>query len=139
MNATTTDYLLALHGQHGHLTPEIVLDDARDESSPLHDHFDWDDASAAEAHRLDQARGLIRRVKVRRISADGAAVRVRMFASIQEAPGTKGAYRRIDELDAVEISALQAQMKLDIAALVAKYHAVSGFVEELHAQVSAAA
>lgn len=48
----------------GRLTPELVLSDAVDPSSPLHDRFEWDDAKAAAEHRLDQARALIRGVRV---------------------------------------------------------------------------
>jgi len=48
----------------GILTPEAVVEDARDPDSPLHGEFNWDDASAAHQHRLDQARALIRSVRV---------------------------------------------------------------------------
>lgn len=46
------------------LTPDAVLADASDPESPLHEHFEWDDSKAAAKHRLDQARSLIRSVKV---------------------------------------------------------------------------
>ena len=48
----------------GRLTPELVVEAARDPASPLHSHFEWDDPKAAAAHRLDQARTLIRSVKI---------------------------------------------------------------------------
>jgi hypothetical protein len=48
----------------GSITPQDVLDDARAPDSPLHGLFQWDDATAAEAHRLDQAREVIRQVRV---------------------------------------------------------------------------
>lgn len=48
----------------GQLTPEAVVDAARDPSSALHAHFTWDDAEAAHKRRLDEARTLIRSVKV---------------------------------------------------------------------------
>lgn len=50
----------------GRLTPEQVVEDARAEDSPLHSHFTWDDAEAAQKYRLNEARALIRiRVEVR--------------------------------------------------------------------------
>lgn len=55
--------LKALERQ-GRLTPDEVLAAARDQASPLHDSFEWDEAKAAHAHRLDQARSLIRSVMV---------------------------------------------------------------------------
>lgn len=45
------------HG--GLLKPEIVVDEARPKSSPLHSRFDWDNSSAAEKYRIWQARQLI--------------------------------------------------------------------------------
>lgn len=46
----------------GRLTPEAVVADARSPNSPLHSFFEWDDSAAAQEHRLQQARGLIRTV-----------------------------------------------------------------------------
>jgi len=51
------------HGER--LTPELVLADASDPASPLHDEFDWDDTTAAHAYRIEQARRLIRTVVYR--------------------------------------------------------------------------
>ena len=34
------------------LTPELVVEDARPEESPLHAHFEWDDQIAGEQFRL---------------------------------------------------------------------------------------
>lgn len=44
---------------HGHLLPEVVVDEARSPKSPLHSRFTWDDTEAAHQHRLWQARQLI--------------------------------------------------------------------------------
>lgn len=43
----------------GQITPEDVVNAARDEENPLHEVFDWNDASAAKAQRLHIARLLI--------------------------------------------------------------------------------
>lgn len=48
----------------GCVTPEIVLEDARNRSSPLHDFFEWNNNAAAEKYRLDQARYLLRSVHI---------------------------------------------------------------------------
>lgn len=48
----------------GRLTPDLVLEAASDPDSPLHSYFTWDDAEAAHKRRLDEARTLIRAVKV---------------------------------------------------------------------------
>ena len=41
-----------------------ILDDARPQDSPLHRFFEWDNAKAAEAYRLNQARQLARSITV---------------------------------------------------------------------------
>lgn len=48
----------------GVLTPEAVVEDAKDKASPLHGQFLWNTKQAAYQHWLDQARLLIRTVRV---------------------------------------------------------------------------
>lgn len=48
----------------GTVTPEQVVEAARPDDAPLHGEFNWDDASAAHQHRLDQARTLIKSVRL---------------------------------------------------------------------------
>lgn len=54
----------------GVLTPTVVVEDASNPESILHDQFEWDDAKAAHAHRLDQARVLIRSVRYEEVITD---------------------------------------------------------------------
>ncbi len=49
----------------GALRPEDVVAAARDPASPLHQHFTWELGQAAAERWLDQARALIRTVRVR--------------------------------------------------------------------------
>ena len=58
------DELKRLEDQQGRLDPRDVVDAARNPDSPLHSLFPWDDELAADAHRLNVARALIRRVKL---------------------------------------------------------------------------
>jgi hypothetical protein len=44
----------------GLLTPEAIVEMARDEDSPLHDGFTWDDSEAAKAWRIEEAKQIIR-------------------------------------------------------------------------------
>ena len=57
------DRLRILEKRGGKLTAETVVADAADPDSPLHDVFEWDDAVAANRHRVEQARALIRRYR----------------------------------------------------------------------------
>ena len=56
--------LRTLEDRRGRLTAEQVVDVARNETSALHGCFEWDDSKPAESYRIEQARELIRRVKI---------------------------------------------------------------------------
>lgn len=71
--------------QHGELTPQDVVDDARSPGSPIHSFFQWDDSLAAEAYRLSQARGLIRSVVAVYTSDEAPAKRMRAYVHVAEA------------------------------------------------------
>lgn len=55
---------LAKLAADGRLTADMVLKDAKKQSSPLHGEFEWDDAVAGHKYRLEQARDLIAGHKV---------------------------------------------------------------------------
>lgn len=64
MGNSVNQHLIDLYQQHGQLTPELVVADARSKDSPLHDLFEWDVQKASELHWHDTARALIRNVRV---------------------------------------------------------------------------
>lgn len=89
------------------LPAQTVVDRARDESSSLHGLFEWDDAKASEAYRLEQARGVIRLYFVvieptpvsRRQKLRFRTKKVRGMISLRkdrEKPG--GGYRRVTDV-----------------------------------------
>lgn len=59
-----------LYDQHGSVTPDILIEDARDPESPLHDQFEWDVNRAAMETWRETARRLIRSVRVVRTFED---------------------------------------------------------------------
>lgn len=63
----------------GRLRPEDVVDAARNPNSALHSYFTWDDSEAAVAYRLQEARALIKRVKVDVVRSDEMVVHVPSF------------------------------------------------------------
>ena len=76
---TVRDELLRLMAaSDGTLTPEILVEEARREDSPLHEAFTWDDSVAARLYRLTQAYNLLRAVKVR-LEISGEVVTTRAF------------------------------------------------------------
>lgn len=48
----------------GKLQPRQVVEAAQDPESPLHTAFTWNDEAAAAAYRLEQARQLIRSIRI---------------------------------------------------------------------------
>lgn len=83
------DELLAVRDQHGRLTPQVVVDTARDPGHPLHSRFEWDDSVAGEAWRRQQAHELIRKAKVVYREADESTPEksVRAFVAIRAEEG----------------------------------------------------
>lgn len=75
------DALLDLYRRDGKLTAEQVVAAAVDPASPLHGWFEWDDTAAAHRYRLEQARLLIRGVKV---TARGESGPIRCRAFLHE-------------------------------------------------------
>lgn len=67
------------------LTPEMVVTDARNIRSILHPYFEWDDAAAAEQHRITQARELIRAVHVRFLDVPASPERQISIAAVAPA------------------------------------------------------
>lgn len=72
----------------GELTPSAVVESAKNKRSPLHQFFQWDDAIAAEAYRLDQARALIRSIIVAEEDGD-----VHAYLSVNSGDGVS--YRTV--------------------------------------------
>ncbi len=50
--------------EHGICSARMFVDAARPEDSPIHNAFEWDDSIAAERHRVEHGRRLIRTIKV---------------------------------------------------------------------------
>jgi hypothetical protein len=103
---------------NGRLTPEAVVNAARSTKSPLHWHFEWDDKLAAQAHRLDQARTLIRLIRVEDEKTQDA---VPAFVSVSD-HGTS--YRSIGEVTSsreLQLLVLR-QAERDLKAFERRYH-----------------
>jgi hypothetical protein len=90
--------LKALADQNGGvLQPAVVVEQARNPASALHDAFIWDDTEAARKYRLEQARQLIR-VTVEIIS-DGKQDRtVTAFVAVRQERYEEGGYRHLPSL-----------------------------------------
>lgn len=98
--------LLSLE-RDGRLLPADVVEAARDPASPLHSHFEWNDSAAAEKYRLDQARTLIRSVKIEVTVRDVPLSCVGYVRDPEAGPKSAG-YRNVMKLRSEEDAARAA-------------------------------
>lgn len=97
MNQSINEYLIELHKQHGTLTPELVVEDAKQVTSPLHELFDWDKERAATAHWHDVARQLIRNVRVVIVN-EGRVLKAPYFVRDPALDSTQQGYTTVEKL-----------------------------------------
>lgn len=117
--------LTAQYEKHGELTPQIVVEEARPKTAPLHGHFEWNNDVAGEKYRLVQAAELIRSVRISFSDNNtGERKSVRAFHSLREAgDADRTGYAPTDEILADELATriLQQSFKREIADLQRKY------------------
>lgn len=103
-------------------TPAQIVDMARDNGTELHKCFEWDDAIAAEKHRLDQARQVVRHLVIRETVKEDKPP-IRFFFRPESGAGyqpTQVIVRNQDSYQALLKSAMR-----DLEALRAKYHSLT--------------
>lgn len=89
---TIESELIALTDADGFIKPRVVVQWAREHpESEVHRQLEWDDAKAAEAHRVNQVRRLIV-IHVRREDGDRATI------SLRQDRTPEGGYRHIDNV-----------------------------------------
>jgi hypothetical protein len=101
----------------GVLKVEDVLQEAQDENSILHKHFEWDDTEAAAQYRKQQARALIARCKITMVET--APVEIRAFVSLPTDRENGGGYRLTSEVVSNEY--MKAEMLRDIQLTIARW------------------
>lgn len=93
------------------ISPSAVVEVARDESSAMHDCFEWDDDKAAEAYRVDQARYLLRAIVVVMPKDDEpeGTVEVRAYECVEIGKEEKKSYY-VPTVNALKDEDLRAQV-----------------------------
>lgn len=101
-----------LENESGMINPVDVVEAAREENSPLHSHFEWDDSEAAQQYRLVQARNLIR-VCVEYIdNGKQEKMLVHAFVSLSSDRTHDGGYRTMTSVMVMET--LYAQLLAEV-------------------------
>ncbi len=115
-------------GSGGLLQSRAVINRARDKSSPLHSHFEWDDTIAGERYRHIQARELIANCTLEIESPEQKTVRVRAYYSLPSDRGVpNGGYRVLaDILDDDHLTKELIEMALgELETFQAKYDKIA--------------
>ena len=127
----------------GRITPDMVLADASNPDSPMHDLIEWDDEKAAHKHRLQQCRNILSTVtykweRIDRVMTAPAYVRD------PEADGSVQGYVSIAKLATEEDlarDAMRAEIRRVMSTL-ARAQAIAevlGLVSELAGLINATA
>ncbi len=134
------DELLAVRDQQGRLTPQLVVDTARDPGHPLHSRFEWDDSVAGEAWRRQQAHELIRKAKVvyREASEAEPEKSVRAFVAVRAEEGH--VFDPVEEVagDPFRRRLALADMEREWKALLKRYQEFEEFLSMVRQDVDAA-
>jgi len=109
---------------NGIAAPRKVLETARNTNSPLHRYFEWNDNTAAEQWRLEQARNLVQSVEV--ICGDKSDAKpIRAYVSVEK-NGKRGYMEITDVMTDVGLrKQLLSQALSDAESYEAKYKALT--------------
>ena len=89
----------ALASEHdGVLTPEQVIQEAKNRNNPLHQEFEWTESRAAHLYRLTQARRLLRTYLVVKVGGGKTTGGVRRFYNIVTEIGERKKYVRAKDV-----------------------------------------
>lgn len=104
------DKLAARH--NGLLKADDIVKFAKNPRTACHDWFTWDDTEAAQQHRLNEARGLIRvHVRYEELDTPEHRILVREFVSLSSDRTHGGGYRHLE--DVLTNSDLAAELLTD--------------------------
>lgn len=82
------EFLKNLEDRDGQLKPAVIVEESKPEASTLHPCFEWDDTKAAEKHREEQARAIMRNLVVIQTSPkedkEPITVAIRAFVNISK-------------------------------------------------------
>ena len=101
--------LEAIRAKKGKLTDTTVLEEAKNESHPLHNWFNWDDDAAAEEYRRLQAQNLIRSLVV--VYVESPKTPVRAYQVLKKEP-TKSESRTVYSTTEEVLSSPEGRDKL---------------------------
>jgi hypothetical protein len=116
--------------RRGKLTPEIVVEEATPEESPLHGFFEWDDSVAGHQYRLEQGRTLIRMQRIVIVNPSGGRLKVRAFVSVRSPSEPDAGYMPVRAVaeDPVLSDRALSNARAELLAVKRRYDYLDGFV-----------
>lgn len=109
------------------VTPQQIVDRARDDSTELHKCFEWDNDKAADKYRLYQARQVMIHLVIKESVDKPDSVPVRVFHKTAEKEGYKPLEMVVRNED--EYTQLLARAWAELKAFKVKYQALSELSE----------
>jgi len=96
--ATYIEYIQGLIDRlGGRVTAQDLVKDGRRQGSPLHDYFEWDDAAAGAAFRVEQAKYLLRHLEIG-MKINDRTVLMRAFHSVVLAQEERQVYVTLERV-----------------------------------------
>jgi hypothetical protein len=128
--------LREIYESRGRLDPKDVVEVARNPKSVLHDTFNWNNDEAAEQWRLQQARQLIRSVKIERVENTEGPRSVRFVRQYVHDPENDGylATEDVAKLPDVRERVLD-EMRRDLLRLQSKWDLYKETFESLAVEI----
>lgn len=114
--------LSRIQNVYGKITPEVIVREASDKSSPLHSYFEWDDEKAGHRWRVQQARILLNNIQVKVVS-DGEERRISVF----EVTSTSEGYKSIDTFTREDVEYVKSDIRTRLKALNEKMKSYNQF------------
>ena len=100
-------------------SPQAILEKARDESTELHKCFTWDDSTAAEKWRINEARLVTRQLVIKEVEVPKDRPEIRLFYKTDNESGYKPTHIIVKQED--EYKQLLARAYAELRAFKAKY------------------
>lgn len=97
--------LSVIEETRGKITPQLVIESAKNKKSVLHDYFEWDDSKAAQSWRVRQASSLLNNIKVN-VVKDGETKQLNVYSFSKKVFGSNSEtpYIKFDMLKTTNIS-----------------------------------
>lgn len=114
--------LSRIQNVYGKITPEVIVREASDKSSPLHSYFEWDDEKAGHRWRVQQARILLNNIQVKVVS-DGEERQISVF----EVTSTSEGYKSIDTFTREDVEYVKTDIRSRLKALNEKMKSYNQF------------